>query len=115
MEFSVVRAAEEELLTSSTRHDQSRLLEILHPDFVEIGRSGRRWTRDEIVAALADEAEHGTPSTDEWKFTELGPDFALVTYVIRDINGDSRHSSIWTSTENRMQLLFHQGTFITRS
>ena len=114
MDFAAVRAAEEELPTSTTRRNQGRLCELLHPRFVEIGRSGRRWTRDEIVAALADEDDRATTRTDEWKSVALGPDLTLVTYIIRNADGDSRHSSIWAREEGRLQMRFHQGTHITR-
>jgi ribonuclease HI len=63
-------------------------MELLHADFVEIGRSGRRWSRDEIVAALSAERERVAPETDEWRLSELGPDLALVTYLIRGVDGD---------------------------
>lgn len=86
--------------------------DLLHPDFVEIGRSGRRWSRDEIVAALSSESERAATDTDEWHYSELGPDLALITYLIRGIDGDSRHSSIWSSSGGQLQMLFHQGTFI---
>ena len=110
MDLAAVRAAEEELLTSATRRNRSRLRGLLHPDFVEIGRSGRRWTRDQIVAALADEDDRATPRTDEWELVELGSDLALVTYIIRNAAGDSRHSSIWARDEGQLQMRFHQGT-----
>lgn len=64
--FQSVKAAELELLSNATRHSAVRAAELLHPDFVEIGRSGRRWTRDETIAALAEEDEHAEPETDEW-------------------------------------------------
>lgn len=112
MDLSVVRAAEEELLTSAVRRDRARVRELLHPDFIEVGRSGRRWTRDEIVDALADEGERPPTLTDEWEFLELAPHLALATYVIRSANGDSRHSSIWALDRGQLQMRFHQGTFV---
>lgn len=114
MELSAVRTVEEQLLTSAARRDRKLVRELLHADFVEIGRSGRRLTRDEIVDALMAETERATPLTEEWKLIELGPEIALVTYVIRDAGRDSRHSSIWTSEGERLQMRFHQGTFIAR-
>lgn len=55
MELESVRAAEEALLSASVRADPEMLRRMLHPDFVEIGRSGRRWNRDVIIAELADD------------------------------------------------------------
>ena len=54
--FEAVRAAELSLLGPDVRGDGARLRSILHPDFVEIGRSRRRWTRDEIIDSLEREA-----------------------------------------------------------
>ncbi|THJ65474.1 nuclear transport factor 2 family protein [Arthrobacter echini] len=115
MDYDTIRAAEEELLTSAVRHDPTRVEELLHPDFVEIGRSGNRWTRSEIVAALADEAEHDVPVADEWTFYPLGQDLALVTYLIREAGRESRHSSIWAEGERGPVMRFHQGTTIATS
>jgi ribonuclease HI len=112
VDLESVRAAEEQLLSSAVRRDPRRVVELLHPDFVEIGRWGRRWSRDEIVAALSGEGERAATDTDEWRILELGPDLALVTYRIRGVHGDSRHSSIWSSGSGRLQVLFHQGTFV---
>jgi ribonuclease HI len=115
MDTPALRAAEEELLTSRTRRDPSRVRELLHPDFVEIGRTGRRWTRDEIVVALANEDDRDAVVTDEWMFSDLAPGLALVTYVIRGAREDSRHSSIWCENDGQLQMRFHQGTFVTHS
>lgn len=112
MDLESVRAAEESLLSSAVRRDPSRVRELLHPDFVEIGRSGRRWSRDEIVATLSGEGERAATNTGEWHLSELGPDIALVTYIVRGVDCDSRHSSIWSSSDGRLRMLFHQGTFV---
>lgn len=112
VDLESVRAAEESLLSSAVRRDPSRVRELLHPDFVEIGRSGRRWSRDEIVATLSGEGERAATTTGEWNLSELGPNVALVTYVIRGVDRDSRHSSIWSLSDGRLRMLFHQGTFV---
>ena len=44
---------ERELLSPTVRADSSRVAAILHPDFEEIGSSGRLWSRDAIVNELA--------------------------------------------------------------
>jgi hypothetical protein len=112
MDLPTLRAAEEELLTSATRHDQDRLRELLHPEFFEIGRWGKRWSRDEIVAALANEATRSPVTTSDWEYSEMAPGVALVSYAVHGAGRDSRHSSVWVSTDEKPQLRFHQGTFI---
>ncbi len=83
------KAFEVELLTSSARRDPSRVQMLLHEDFVEIGRSGRRWTRDELVASLGEEGDRPAPETDDWTFSRLSSDLVLVTYRIRAARGEA--------------------------
>jgi len=44
-----LRSLETELHTIETRRNTHRLETLLHPDFVEFGRSGERYTRAEIL------------------------------------------------------------------
>lgn len=110
--FHAIQRAELALLSGPTRHDGAALRDTLHVDFAEIGRSGRRWTRDEIIAALTIEGDGSTPHTDEWLFTEIAPHLVLVTYRLRTRDGVSRHSSIWDTTSGVPVLRFHQGTVV---
>ncbi|MBZ4487142.1 nuclear transport factor 2 family protein [Microbacterium sp. cx-55] len=110
--FRAVKAAELELLDGTVRRDPVRVRELLHADFIEIGRSGRRWTRDETVAALASENEHLTPQTDEWSFIEVAPTLILVTYRITGTGGSSRHSSLWDVGGPGPVIRYHQGTVV---
>ncbi|MBP1076580.1 hypothetical protein JOD63_000548 [Microbacterium terrae] len=113
MDLAEIRALEEELLTAAARRNPERLSELLHPDFIEIGRSGRRWSRDEIIESLANEGIRDAVITDGWDIFELAPGVALITFVIRTSDRVSRHSSIWTWASGKTQMLFHQGTFVT--
>ncbi|KAA9086964.1 nuclear transport factor 2 family protein [Microbacterium radiodurans] len=63
--IAVVRAAEIDLLSSDTRHDARRVRSLLHPDFREIGRSGRMWTRSDVLIELLEEPARRTPETDD--------------------------------------------------
>ena len=115
MELDEIRRAEIELLTSAVRRDSARLAELLHPEFVEVGHSGRLWSRDETIAALAHEPGRKTPATSEWALHSVAPGLTLVTYVVSGPEGDSRHSSLWVMRDGKLQIRFHQGTFISPS
>lgn len=108
--FREVHEAELTLLESDTRRDRARVLDLLHADFIEIGASGRRWTRDEIVDALAAEQIRDAPRTDEWRFRELATDIVLVTYRLHTHVGASLRSSVWDTTTGTPKIRFHQGT-----
>lgn len=99
-------------MATATRRNGPRLQELLHEDFVEIGRSGCRWTRDEIVSSLAEEAEYESPVVSEWQFVRMSPELVLVTYRATVANLESRHASIWDIGAEPAQMRFHQGNTI---
>ena len=105
-----LRAFEESLLTSAVRSDPDRLLSLLHEEFVEVGRSGSRWTRAEIVTSLTIEEQRAAPATDEWELIDLSPTLVLLTYRICGPQGSSRHTSLWDTAGDSPQMRFHQGT-----
>jgi hypothetical protein len=86
----------------------------LHRDFVEFGKSGKVWTRDDVVAfVIADPPEMVAIS--DLEVVRLKDDLALITY--RTVSGDDTRalrSSIWIFEEGRWQMRFHQGTLLAR-
>jgi hypothetical protein len=109
-EYMTIKSAELAPLSSEVRRDESRLSSLLSADFIEIGRSGRRWTYPETVAALKVEKRGVSPETSEWLFNRLSSKLVLVTYRIHEAHHDSRHASLW-EIEGPV-LRFHQGTII---
>ena len=114
---ALLLAREQALLTPEVRGSRLRLEEMLAPEFREFGSSGRVFDRPAIVAALHDEAEafraQGEAEVLEFRCTRLGPDAALVTYVIRRGDGAaSLRSSVWMLRQGLWVMMFHQGTRI---
>jgi len=105
-----IREAEQDLLTTAVRQDARRLRELLHPDLVEIGRSGRLWTRTDLLVDLVEESPRETPETDEWDLRTLDTNTVLVTYRVTSGPRVSRHASIWDTSAAAPTLRFHQGT-----
>lgn len=105
-----IREAEQDLLTTAVRQDARRLRELLHPDLVEIGRSGRLWTRTDLLVDLVEESPRATPETDEWELRRLDTNTVLATYRITSGPRVSRHASIWDVSADAPTLRFHQGT-----
>lgn len=108
--FHAVMASELELLDPGVRSDVGRVRSLLHPDFVEIGRSGRRWNRADTIASLEQEQGRVAPETDEWLFNEVSPGLVLVTYRISTPAGSSRHASLWDVSGSAPVIRYHQGT-----
>ncbi|MCL2658510.1 MAG: nuclear transport factor 2 family protein [Betaproteobacteria bacterium] len=107
---------EAELHQSTVRADDVRVRTLLHPDFEEIGRSGRCYSRDTVVAAMQNESQVVEVTADLYVATELRPGVALLTYrsALRQEDGSlARHtlrSSIWLLVGSNWLLRYHQGT-----
>ncbi|WP_291049117.1 DUF4440 domain-containing protein [Herbiconiux sp.] len=110
LEFEDVIQAELALLSSPVRGDEDRVTGLLAGDFAEIGRSGRRWNRSDVVDALQQEPPRATPETSEWLFNRVADDLVLATYRVRGAEHDSRHSSLWQTPGPVLR--FHQGTIV---
>jgi hypothetical protein len=89
---------------------------MMHPDFWEIGASGRRYSRDYVLAEL--ERRHQHPREDIWQTSEfhcrrLAANVYLLTYtLIQNKIRKTRRSTLWQYTEVGWKILFHQGTMV---
>ena len=84
--------------------------EVLAPDFLEFGRSGRCYDK---AATLAMAGELIDARLTRLTVTSLAPDVALVTYVsevVYDQVQRSNRSSLWVRHGSAWRLRFHQGT-----
>jgi hypothetical protein len=97
----------------TTRADFERMI---HPDFWEIGASGRRYSREYVLAELQRRRQH--PGEDIWQTSEfncrkLAPNVYLLTYtLIQNKIRKTRRSTLWQYTEVGWKILFHQGTMV---
>lgn len=105
----LVARLERELLEPAVRSDASRLAELLHPSFEEIGRSGRIWGRDALVSELADE-EPFSVDLEVLGVDRVAPEALLLTARTIDDRGATLRSSLWVRSSGRWRLRFHQGT-----
>ena len=106
---AIVEALERELLLPETRADLGRTGVLLHPDFTEIGSSGRIWTRDAIMMSL--EENPGAPAELELLGADrLGEQTVLLTYRSHVRSGTALCSSLWVRDGAQWRLRFRQGT-----
>jgi len=103
-----VIALERALLRDETRSDAAAVAALLHPQWSEIGRSGRLWTREEMLDEIGPLGEEVT--LDVITCMPVGPDTMLLTWrAVRDTETTLR-SSLWRRRAGHWQQLFHQGT-----
>lgn len=102
--------AELALLDPAVRRDRDAVAALLADNFVEIGQSGRQWTRDEILDQLvAEEPTTAEPIVTQRQTQAVSDGVVLLTYRL-DLGGRvSLRSSLW-ATQPSPRMLFHQGT-----
>ena len=106
---AVVESLERELLRPETRADLGRTGVLLHPDFTEIGSSGRIWTRDAMMMSLEDNPG-GAVELELLGADRLGEKTILLTYRSHTREGSALRSSLWVLEGAQWRLRFHQGT-----
>ncbi|MEU9162561.1 nuclear transport factor 2 family protein [Streptomyces sp. NPDC048424] len=109
-------AGELRLMDPGVRTSQSLTRPLLDPRFVEVGASGRRWTYEEILAALPemDGAAADGPRYEPSDITGvlLAPGLVHLTYETTIAGVRARRSSLWRrqGTDAEWQMYYHQAT-----
>lgn len=106
---------ERSLWEPDTRNDPARVDRLLHPQYREVGSSGRTWARAEILEPVGD----FTAELSELEAHEIAPGVVLTSYVsVVDDLGDVeeiveapvKRTSVWLRVDDRWLLRHHQGT-----
>lgn len=90
--------------------------QITEETFWEIGASGQRYSRPEVLDILSQRVTH--PPKEHWR-TEafechpLSPSLYLLTYVLWQEQRGSRRTTLWRRTVDGWKAVFHQGTLLT--
>jgi hypothetical protein len=109
-----LKELEESLWRSETRFDLAFQERVFAPDFFEFGRSGRVYTREQMVMTKSSPILAKLPLSN-FKVHALDDRNVLVTYVsevqYEELEKANR-CSVWSRTSDGWQLRFHQGTAI---
>jgi len=102
-----VVALERALLTDELRADRAATAALLHRDWLEIGRSGRLCTREEILDEIApiEPVDLEVVSVEE-----LSADTILLVWRASADGRSTLRSSLWVRAGRGWQQRFHQGT-----
>src|SRR5215813_431949 len=111
-----LKSLETELHKNETRCNQRRMEMLLHPDFIEFGRSGKRYSRAEILSEFGPGNVLPLIQSCNYEVVVLGDGVVLLTYVSEHVDAEGNphrqtlRSSIWVRTPVDWQMRFHQGT-----
>lgn len=104
---------EEGLWLGGHRFDADWMEMVLHPDFTEVGRHGKVFSRSETITADRVDYEISLP-LDGYRLDLIDEDVALVRYVSRvTVDGRtslSERTSVWVNTNEGWRIRFHQAT-----
>ena len=104
---------EEAMWQEATRFDLAFQEARFADDFVEFGRSGRIYNREQIIQTDYHRIEAKLPLPD-LQIAELDENCVLITYNSEasydNVMEYARRSSIWSRTPTGWKMRFHQGT-----
>lgn len=112
-----IKELEISLHQTDVRQQPARHEQLLHPQFVEFGRSGTRYSRAEIIEQMKEEDFEGIEvRAQDFELQILGEALVLLTYrsALQNKDGKFSHhanrSSLWECENQQWQIRFHQGT-----
>lgn len=113
--LNVLQALEQELHHPGKPCSLARLNQLLHPEFHEIGRSGRAYDRVTVINFLLSQTTSPSVISDQFAVQLLAPQVALLMFrSANQLASGQREfayrSSVWIKSHEHWQLFYHQGT-----
>ena len=110
-DYERLRQLEETLWRTEYRFDRAYMERTLAPDFLEFGRSGRVYKREDTLNIESHPIRAKLPLP-RFEARLISADVALITYVSAydDAIETANRSSLWSRYPTGWRLRFHQGT-----
>ncbi len=103
-----VIALERSLLTAEVRADRASVAALLHPAWSEVGRTGRVWSRDDVLDTIAPLSP--PVSLDVLSVSRVGENAILLVWRALGDRRATVRSSLWLRERGIWRQRFHQGT-----
>jgi glyoxylase I family protein len=108
-----LRELEIKVMTAAGERRADDIREFVADDFLEIGASGRTYTKSEVLAAL-ERAPLRRFMLADFKVVASGDGWALVSYRAGERTPESSttslRSTLWVERGGKWRIVFHQGT-----
>ncbi len=110
-----IHALEERLLDADVRNSRDSLAQLLDDGFLEIGSSGKVFTKEAVIDALVADPGARRTTVLDFRTVQLAPLVVLATYRLivftsSDTATHSLRSSVWVHRGGIWRMAFHQGT-----
>ena len=106
---------EESLFSADIRTSKSHLEQLITDDFIEVGSSGIRFGKSEVLDRLPTENAPEISATD-YEIRQLASDTVMLLYksiLVKHEEAEpiySHRCSIWQKVNYQWQMTYHQGT-----
>ncbi|MGQ7745274.1 nuclear transport factor 2 family protein [Pectobacterium brasiliense] len=117
---SLIVHYERQLHCQATRSKKTIIDQLLHRDFFEIGRSGMRYDKQQVIDALISETVEQQIQADNFELSVVDEKSVLLTYMSykadeNNIVSKTWRTSLWIKNADNQnpdawQMRFHQGT-----
>ena len=115
--FNHIKDLEQSLHSETLRSNSDKAASLFHPQFKEIGRSGRQFDKSSILRLMREESfEEEKVYSRDYQLQSIGDELVQLTYksAIKNSQGQltafSIRSSLWQKQGDKWLLRFHQGT-----
>ena len=108
-DYEEIKTLEEELVQPQTWQNRARLSELLCDEFEEIGSSGKRYGKSDVLALAATQQQNIYTLTD-FTFQTLCDGCVLLKYTSSLNCSMAFRTSIWKNTNGQWKMLHHQAT-----
>ncbi|HCG5537803.1 TPA: DUF4440 domain-containing protein [Vibrio parahaemolyticus] len=106
-----------ELHQYEIRQSKTDIERLIHPSFVEVGKSGTSYDFDSIIEMMEGEESSSTRiHSQRYECIQLEPSVQLLRYEsalvseVGEVSDFAKRCSIWAFTGTCWQLKYHQGT-----
>ncbi len=110
---ATVLELERELQSPATRANEERLRQLLAPDFLEVGASGRQWDLEKTLDLLREQSgdeETLVIGIHDLRGRVIAPGVVQVSWDSSVGDRRARRTSIWVERDSGWQQVHHQGT-----
>ena len=114
MDVTTAVEAELSLLTPAVRNDRAAVDALLADGFTELGASGRRWSRPDMLNSIGSFADTEELEVLELESRMIGVDVTLVTYITVRDGARTFRSSVWSRASGSWRLEHHQASALDR-
>lgn len=108
-----IEQLERKLLQPMARHSKKTLEHLIANDFREVGQSGKRYGKQEVLKALLQESSRDFKAQ-YFEVKQISSSVCMVWYYTQENGGKVFRTSLWKLQQDKWQMIFHQGTPIQK-